>query len=158
MILDEIRQDAMGGEVFVFFDMDGTIAEYDLVESAPMGDDFYAQKRPLFSMISKVESLSKDKNVHVGICSICRTKVQKESKILWLKKFLPFLDEQFVHIIVLQDEIFDQDTKRQLKGALLTRIYGDETVYLVEDDLRIIKSTKHHFPKIKITHFSRFLD
>lgn len=144
-LVDKIIEQAKGHKVYVYFDMDGTCVEYKSGEIQLIKGNqpnFFLQKRPLFTVLSIMEKLSKVDNVVVGILSNCYFDEQKADKITWLGKYAPFIKAENINIIVLNNETYTPDTKDYLKANLLKKLHNDtQYVYLIEDNHQILKAT-----------------
>ena len=145
-LVEKIKTLAKENIVYLYFDMDGTCAEYksgekDLIKGN--AKDFFLIKRPLFSILKIMEDLANSENVIVGILSNCYFEEQKQDKITWLQKYAPFIKRENINIIVLSNETYTTETKDYLKPNLLKKLHNDTTyVYLIEDNHQILKATR----------------
>lgn len=156
-LVDEILEIAKSDNVTVFFDMDGTCVEYiagekdDILSNKP---GLYLDKRPIKTVVKIMEKLSKNPNIKIKILSNCHFKEQKEEKILWLQKNLPFISKEDVHIIVLSEENYTKETKDFLKAKFILKMNLNSKIFLIEDNLDIIKASRkmgvdaHHVSRI----------
>ena len=162
MFIDIIKEDAKRGKVIIYSDMDGVLCEYGAGEKGLIMSNekgFYLSKRPLFSMLRKLEELSHIENVEVGIMSNCYYLEQKEDKIKWLEKYCPFIKKENINIIVLTNEVYTKETKDFLKGERLLSITSgsNKKWYLIEDNHDIIKCT-NKLVEGSGRHFSELID
>lgn len=161
MLLKEISLLAKKEKVYVSFDMDGVIAEYDVSktdEHKKKTDNFYINKRPMKTVIKFMKKLSK-KGVTVLILSCCHFENQKEEKILWLKKHVPFLKAENIHIICYENvESEKLKDKYSLKTQYLEKLFEnrDGVVFHVDDDVRVISSMKKS-DRINVKHISSLI-
>ncbi len=146
ILFDKILEMAKTKKVKVFFDMDGTCAEFKSGEKNDILTNkkgLFLDKRPIKTVLKVMERLSKIPNVEVCILSNCHYQEQKEEKIEWLRKFAPFIIPENIFIIVLSNENYTSDNKHFLKGNKIKKILSsDETAFLIEDDHRVIKATQ----------------
>lgn len=144
MLIDNIFKDAKKEKVNVFFDMDGTLVEY-LLDSNNLryvsGSNYYSNNRPLKYTLNIAKKLSKNKNISVHILSNCPLNEQIQQKTNWLKRYAPFIKPENIHIICYENLTFKNEEKPELKGRFLKNNFDGEKCYLIEDDLKNIKTT-----------------
>lgn len=163
MLINEIKEIAKENSVYVFFDMDGVLVEFDTreYEQVKNGEaDVFLNKRPIISTKKFAKKLSKIKNVIVGIMSNCYAKVQREDKKVWLKKYMPFIKEENINIISYDEVKFKKEEKDLLKGNYLTNKYKNNTakIFLIDDNINIIKATNKNFKNISCHHVSMIIN
>lgn len=160
-LIKEIKTKAKLQKVKVYFDMDGTLAEYDAEDKEKILSNqagVYLTKRPLKSIIYVANKLAKIDNIEICIASNCHFKEQKEEKLLWLEKYTPFIKKENINIIVFNDMIFSKEEKDFLKANLIiSNLKQNEFAYLIEDDHKIIRAT-NKFSNIKACHMSMFVN
>lgn len=160
-LIKEIKTRAKSQKVKVYFDMDGTLAEYDAEDKEKILSNqagVYLTKRPLKSIIYVANKLAKIDNIEICIASNCHFKEQKEEKLLWLEKYTPFIKKENINIIVFNDMIFSKEEKDFLKANLIiSNLKQNEFSYLIEDDHKIIRAT-NKFSNIKACHMSMFVN
>lgn len=161
--IDELKEKTKTQKVKLYFDMDGTCAEYNVGEKNDILTNkkgFYLTKRPLKYILQKMKDFSKMKNVEICVASNCHFKEQKNDKIEWLNKYLPFIKMENINIIVLNEITFKKEEKDFLKGRLIKKtLKDDEHAYLIEDDHDIIKATNSlNFKNLTACHISTIID
>lgn len=160
-LIKEIKTKAKSQKVKVYFDMDGTLAEYDAEDKEKILSNqagVYLTKRPLKSIINVADKLAKIDNIEICIASNCHFKEQKEEKLLWLEKHAPFIKKENINIIVFDDMIFSKEEKDFFKANLImSKLKQNEFSYLIEDDHKIIRAT-NKFSNIKACHMSMFVN
>ena len=160
-LIKEIKTRAKSQKVKVYFDMDGTLAEYDAEDKEKILSNqagVYLTKHPLKSIINVADKLAKIDNIEICIASNCHFKEQKEEKLLWLEKYTPFIKKENINIIVFNDMIFSKEEKDFLKANLIiSKLKQNEFAYLIEDDHKIIRAT-NKFSNIKACHMSMFVN
>ena len=160
-LIKEIKTRAKSQKVKVYFDMDGTLAEYDAEDKEKILSNqagVYLTKRPLKSIINVADKLAKIDNIEICIASNCHFKEQKEEKLLWLEKYTPFIKKENINVIVFNDMIFSKEEKDFLKANLIiSNLKQNEFAYLIEDDHKIIRAT-NKFSNIKACHMSMFVN
>lgn len=161
MIVEQIKQQAKNKKVNLFFDMDGTCAEYDTRDGAKIKSNqpnFYFSKRPLKSIIKVMKYLSKIKNVTISILSNCHFEEQEQDKLRWLKLYCPFIKQQNIKIIVFEKIKHTKEERPFLKANYLkTVMEGGEPntdYYLVEDDIKIMEASMKALPELNVVHIS----
>ncbi len=163
MLIDDIFEQSKKNKVFVYFDMDGVVAEYDTHNGRPKEKiaGFFRNKRPVKTMVDIMYVLTLSKNITVGIMSNCYDEAQKADKIDWLGRNIPFLKPENIHIIMLDYADYTRETKDQLKGQYISTLHAknkNEKIYLIEDDLDIIHTINDHFANIQAEHLSCLLN
>lgn len=163
MLINEIKEIAKQNSVYVFFDMDGVLAEFETREYDKIKNgeaNYFTKSRPIKSTIKFAKKLSKIKNIEVCIMSNCYSGVQKEDKIVWLKKYAPFIKPENINIIAYSEVSFKKEEKDLLKGNYLTEKYKDADInmFLIEDNINIIKATNKNFKRISCHHVSMIID
>ena len=160
-LIKEIKTKAKSQKVKVYFDMDGTLAEYDAEDKEKILSNqagVYLTKRPLKSIINVADKFARIDNIEICIASNCHFKEQKEEKLLWLEKHTPFIKKENINIIVFDDMIFSKEEKDFLKANLIiSNLKQNEFSYLIEDDHKIIRAT-NKFSNIKACHMSMFVN
>lgn len=162
-VVDEIILSSKGKKTFVFFDMDGTLADYDIDKDNSRYDEtkkFYLDKRPLKSIIKIAKMLSKKPSIEVEICSNCHYEKDKFEKLEWLNKFMPFLNKENIIINVYEFlGIETPEQKHNIKKVVLLDRFKDRDViiYHIDDDVNVIRSLKHE-NKIRVIHISSLIN
>lgn len=160
MFIDEIKKIAKTQKIDLFFDMDGVLVEYindPNKERYNLGTNFYTYGRPVLTMIKLAKRFSRIPNVTVHILSNCPLEEQIEQKTNWLKIHAPFFKKENIHIICYEKLVFEKEEKPFLKPKFLKDNFGDKTVFLIEDDLRNIKSTNTFYKERIAYHISSLL-
>lgn len=116
---------------YLFIDMDGVLAEYNVRGSVILDNwfegDIFLQLKPVIPMVNKIYELSKRKDISIFILSAVPSREASDEKIAWLVKYYPFLKRE--------NWYFVGETKRKID-------YLDEIccgidksdVYLLEDN------------------------
>ena len=128
----------------VLFDMDGVLAEFVAGEDKHIKNNvpnIYLDKRPIKSVIQVAEKLSKMKNVEVGILSSCDYSNQVAEKKQWLKKYLPFLQNNKIFILVWENQRYTKENRCFAKLSVIQDIKGYDKIYLIEDKHENILAT-----------------
>lgn len=158
----EIKKLAKTENILCLFDMDGTCVEYGTNEKSHILNnekDFFKFKRPLKYVLKKMKSLSKTKNVRVGILSNCYFEEQRQDKIFWLKNNAPFIADENINIIVLNNETYTTETKDFIKANRIKTIARpNEKVFFFEDSHDIIKATHKALSDVNVFHISALID
>ncbi len=162
MIVDDIKNIAKTQKVYVSFDMDGVIAEYDISKNdlhKTKTNDYYKIKRPIKTIIHIMKMLFEIQNIEVGILSACHFENQKQDKIEWLKINVPFLKKENIHIISYEKIKFDEKNKYSLKTQYLENLFKNNQyiVFHIDDDVRVIKSMKNS-SDINVVHISSLIE
>ena len=159
MFIDNIKKESKTNKVKVFFDMDGVLAEYRIIKEEVFDiPGFYTNLRPLKESLKFMKRVFKIKNVEACILSCCRTIQHKKDKLIWLKKYAPYLKPENIHIICYEEITFDKKEKHKLKEKFLLKMKEKEDfiAYHIDDDVRIIKAEKSTIG-INIVHLSSII-
>lgn len=144
----------------VLFDMDGVVAEYKFGENPKIQQEVpgvYLEKRPILSMINVAKKLNKQKNLTIGILSSCDFDSQVIEKKKWLKKYMPFIKDENIYIIVWNNEPYTRETRCYAKADVIKKLKGYTQIFLIEDTHKNINATNEYLPTIA-HHLSEFLD
>lgn len=144
----------------VLFDMDGVLAEFVAGEDVFIENEtpnIYLNKRPIKTVIKVAKKLSKIKNITVGILSSCSHSSQVLEKKKWLRKYLPFIDENNIYIIVWANESYTIKTRSNAKLDQIQKISGYDDIFLIEDTHKNISTTNQNIPNCA-HHVSELLD
>ncbi len=147
MFRDEIIERAKNEKIYLSFDMDGVLAEYNVSngdEHRSHISNVYLSKRPIMSIIDWIKDIMQCANIEIGILSNCYFREHKKEKIEWLHNYLPELKQENIHIICYEDIEMEYVDKFSLKKDFLEREFAGKkyTVYHIDDDIRIIKRLK----------------
>lgn len=159
MIIDEIKEQAKYTNVLILSDMDGVVAEYGTNEKKSIlsnHPNFYLNRRPIRTIINTYKELSELENITIGIVSNCFYEEQKQDKLKWLEKHMPFVNKDYVRIIKLSEEKYDKESKDYIKSKYIEKMIKNKEVmvYFFEDDHGIIRSTHKALPNVYTAHMS----
>lgn len=144
----------------VLFDMDGVLAEYvageeiNIINEVP---NTYLNKRPIKSVIKVAEQLHKMQNITVGILSSCDHASQVIEKKKWLQKYIPFIKENKIFIVVWANEEYTIETRCYAKLEVIQKINGFDKIFLIEDTHKNISTTNQTIQNCA-HHVSELLD
>ena len=144
----------------VLFDMDGVLAEYvageeiNIINAVP---NTYLSKRPIQSIVKVAQELHNMPKISVGILSSCDYPSQVIEKKEWLKKYLPFINDDKIFIVVWQNENYTKETRCFAKLDVIKKINGYDKIYLIEDTHKNISATNETIPNCA-HHLSELLD
>lgn len=159
MIIDEIKEQAKYTNVLILSDMDGVVAEYGTNEKKSILSNhlnFYLNRRPIRTIINAYKELSELENITIGIVSNCFYEEQKQDKLKWLEKHMPFVNKDYVRIIKLSEEKYDKESKDYIKSKYIEKMIKNKEVmvYFFEDDHGIIRCTHKALPNVYTAHMS----
>ena len=161
MLIEKILKQSKQEKLNVFFDMDGTLVEYQLDQYGKRktkGANFYVNARPILYTIKIAKKLNRIKNISVHILSNCNLSEQIKEKTEWLAKYMSFLNKDNIHIICYEN-ISEQELaqKALLKSKFIKSNFEFETNFLIEDDLKNINETNKFFNKNIAYHISSLI-
>lgn len=136
-------------KIVIYFDMDGVFAELDI------GNFDYDSIRPINSIINLMKKLH-DSGITVEVLSVCRNNEIVKEKLVWLKKYVPFIENDKIHLLSKEDnEGFESN---ELKSNFLNdNMDNDKIIIEVDDDMTIIKKLLKENPKVKVYHISSLM-
>ena len=142
----------------VLFDMDGVLAEFIAGEDVFIENEtpnIYLNKRPIKTVVKVAKKLSKMKNITVGILSSCSHQSQVLEKKKWLQKYLPFVQDGNIFIVVWANEKFTMANRRKAKLKKIQTMSGYDKIFLIEDKHdnisetnKVIKNCAHHVSEL----------
>ncbi len=147
-IMNEISLD---NNVTLFVDMDGVIASYDF--GKPLD---FSNKRPLTTNIKNLEMICDLKNVELHILSVCREDNQVDEKTTWLKKYVPFIKQENVHILSKQGDMNNSSSKMKL--SFLEKYRTNNKIALIDDDIRVLRLIADNNKNILLFQDSALID
>lgn len=148
MYLENFLEQYKNKKVKMFVDMDGVIADFNLGKACD-----YDKKRPLYSSINKLESISKKDNVDLYIFSATRMNKGYDEKQYWLDKYAPFFKKE--NRVIISREEHDFVESATLKADYMKNVERDGSVIVVIDDdpknLRAIQKSNEDVILLKDT-------
>ena len=93
----------------------------------------------------------------IGILSSCDYPSQVIEKKKWLNKYLPFIKEENIYIVVWQNNIYTNENRCVAKLDVIKQIEGYDSVFLIEDTHKNISATNEAIPNCA-HHVSELLD
>ncbi len=128
------------GDIDVYVDMDGVLAEYKYGEGTKIltGDTaVYFQKRPIKTIIKFIRKYFKRNNFY--ILTSCIKENQIVAKKEWVKKYLPFFNQDNMVCIVSEDfESRINDKVNYISQKINSR---NKKSILIEDTHEILKKS-----------------
>ena len=133
MYLKEFLEQFKESNVRLFVDMDGVIADYDVGKAKD-----YDKKRPLLTSISKLDEISKMKNIELFILSVTRMNEGINQKNNWLDEYAPFFKKE--NRIIISREANNFVTSAELKENYICSLKRDDgIIIIIDDDPTILK-------------------
>ncbi len=141
-----------GKNIYVFVDMDGVVAEYDI------GNFDYDTIRPLQSNIKRIKKLIND-NINVKVLTICKNNKIVDEKVKWIEKYMPFFDINNVIFISKENEKYRELSSKELKSEFLKLNTNDNNINIVvDDDNEIVKYLVKNNKNIIVFQVSSWID
>ena len=140
--------------------MDGVVADYDMLDYKLHGEekDIYLNKRPIKTVINILEKISTLENVNLYILSITRYKKQINGKKIWLKKNMPFINNNNIKIISREEKEW-HDPSIIKSNYLNDNIKNEQAVNIHIDDSHVVLKEIDKLDKdITPLHISSILD
>ncbi|MBO6145621.1 MAG: hypothetical protein J6O62_02295 [Bacilli bacterium] len=149
MKLFDYVEENNSSNISIYCDLDGVLAEYDI------GNFDYETIRPINTTINNIQKLYSKNNVNIYILSICKNNKVVDDKIIWLKKYMPFLNNE--NIVLISKEKEKGIESDELKSNYLIENAKSDINIVIDDDIRIIKKLKEN-NNLKIFHVSSLID
>lgn len=139
----------INSKIIMYVDMDGVIADYEVGVAKN-----YDKKRPLYTSLEKLETISKKYKIEMHILSVTRYKNGIKEKNDWLDRYAGFFKKENRHILCR--ELNDMKNAKTLKLEFLSKLVMNEDYkYIIIDDdpaiLREIMEMKKDFILLKDT-------
>lgn len=138
--------------ISIYCDMDGVLAEYDI------GNFDYETIRPLKSTIKKIEDLYKEKNISIYILSICKTDSIVSNKIIWFKKYMPFLKNENIILLSKEDKKYNGVSSKEIKSNYLKEYAKNDVNIVIDDDNDVIKYIRKNNENVIVFQDSSLID
>ncbi len=134
---------ALPGKTAIYWDMDGTLAEFDRICNYPKY--FYINKRPINAVLNAAKRLDENQNIDSFVLSklppIGMTYEESErTKNIWLDNHAPFIRKQN-RVFTTDDTILEDGTyfgKYGFFKNLLENNKDYDNIVFVDDDMRHI--------------------
>ncbi len=142
--------------VAIFIDMDGTINVYNVypeeIVKQKMQEE-YSETEPAQYIIDILKDISKISNIDLYILSLSKSvKITKEKKD-WLKKYVPFINEENWIIITKELNEYSSENRDIVKAQKIKDLENKYDYFiLLDDDHKILKEAQ----KIVGKNFSPF--
>ena len=132
----------INGNIKLFVDMDGVIADYNVGKAYD-----YDQKRPLYDSIKKLEEVSKMENIELFVLSITRMTEGFNQKHEWLDKYASFFKRK--NRVIISSEANNFERSKTLKSKFFKELKRDgNTIILIDDDPSILDEIKENVPDV----------
>ena len=159
MYLKEYLEQFGDKKIKLFVDMDGVVADYDLLnfESVKTSPDAYLNKRPITTVINIFRNLSKLDNVTIYILSVAKQENQINGKLVWLSENMNFIPKSQINII-------PRDTNGWTKASILKKDFlksnyeKDNISLMIDDSHDVLKEVKNLDIGIIPVHISTVID
>lgn len=156
---NKIKEMAENKKVDIYVDMDGVVADYDLLnfESVKTSPDAYLNKRPITTVINIFRNLSKLDNVTIYILSVAKQENQINGKLVWLSENMNFIPKSQINII-------PRDTNGWTKASILKKEFlksnyeKDNISLMIDDSHDVLKEVKNLDIGIIPVHISTVID
>ena len=153
MIIFDILKDLDNKNVDMYVDMDGVIADYEVGVPAR-----YDKKRPLVSILSKLEEISKMPNVKLHILSVTRMSEGIEQKNKWLDEFAPFFKKENRNILSREQYNFEKNAI-DLNYEFITSLeQKDSQIIFIDDDPSILRKIDENCENILLLKETTLID
>ncbi len=142
--------------VAIFIDMDGTINVYNVypeeIVKQKMQEE-YSETEPAQYIIDILKDISRISNIDLYILSLSKSvKITKEKKD-WLKKYVPFINEENWIIITKELNEYSSENRDIVKAQKIKDLENKYDYFiLLDDDHKILKEAQ----KIVGKNFSPF--
>lgn len=133
-------------KVALFVDMDGTITEYKVYQSGFITNDtkeLFLNAEPVNIIIDNLKAVNNIENLDIYILSLSKSKIINEEKKVWLKKYVPFIEEKNYIILVKENGDYNQENRTIVKAQKMKNKLDEyDYVMLLDDEHKILKETQ----------------
>lgn len=133
-------------KVALFVDMDGTITEYKVYQSGFITNDtkeLFLNAEPVNVIIDNLKEVNNIENLDIYILSLSRSKIINEEKRMWLKKYVPFIEEKNYIILVKENGDYNQENRMIVKAQKMKdKLKEYDYVMLLDDEHKILRETQ----------------
>lgn len=144
-------------KILIYIDMDGVVADYNMMNHEGDSKDVYLNKRPLKTIINIFEKINDEKNIELHILSVTRHKIQITGKLTWLEKEMPFIKKENIHIISREEKDYIHPSKIKT-DFIKHNIKNNEITIHIDDDHLVLKEIKKNIKEIIVLHPSSIID
>ena len=131
-------------KVALFVDMDGTITEYKVYQSGFITNDtkeLFLNAEPVNIIIDNLKAVNNIENLDIYILS--KSKIINEEKKVWLKKYVPFIEEKNYIILVKENGDYNQENRTIVKAQKMKNKLDEyDYVMLLDDEHKILRETQ----------------
>ena len=132
-------------KVALFVDMDGTITEYKVYQSGFITNDtkeLFLNAEPVNIIIDNLKA-DNIENLDIYILSLSKSKIINEEKKVWLKKYVPFIEEKNYIILVKENGDYNQENRTIVKAQKMKNKLDEyDYVMLLDDEHKILRETQ----------------
>ena len=133
-------------KVALFVDMDGTITEYKVYQSGFITNDtkeLFLNAEPVNIIIDNLKAVNNIENLDIYILSLSKSKIINEEKKVWLKKYVPFIEEKNYIILVKENGDYNQENRTIVKAQKMKNKLNEyDYVMLLDDEHKILRETQ----------------
>ena len=133
-------------KVALFVDMDGTITEYKVYQSGFITNDtkeLFLNAEPVNIIIDNLKAVNNIENLDIYILSLSKSKIINEEKKVWLKKYVPFIEEKNYIILVKENGDYNQENRTMVKAQKMKNKLDEyDYVMLLDDEHKILRETQ----------------
>lgn len=133
-------------KVALFVDMDGTITEYKVYQSGFITNDtkeLFLNAEPVNIIIDNLKAVNNIENLDIYILSLSKSKIINEEKKVWLKKYVPFIEEKNYIILVKENGDYNQENRTLVKAQKMKNKLDEyDYVMLLDDEHKILRETQ----------------
>lgn len=147
--------------VAMFIDMDGTINEYVVFAENTIPrkmEDNYMNIKPISQILEILKEIGKIASIDLYILSLSRTKNLTQIKKDWFKKYVSFIPEENLIILIKETGDYTNENRDKIKAVkMLEKADNYDYFILLDDDHRILKQTANIIGNVDVYHISSAL-
>lgn len=145
--------------ISIYIDMDGVVVDYDMENHQKLGnnENIFLNKRPVNTVINILKEANKLENIELHILSAVRHTNQKNGKLIWLEKHMPFIKKENIHIVSREENNFLHPSI--IKCEFLKENLNKTNINIhIDDDHRVLKELNKNIKNLKTLHPSSIID
>lgn len=137
------------GEVHIYLDMDGVLANYDV------GSSDYNDRRVLHNNVDSIKFLSTIPKVEIYILSVCMKESDISIKDSWLDRNANFIKKE--NRVFLSKEGKDK-TSMELKSEYIKGLNRNNKIVFLDSDNQVLEYVKYNNEDVTLLHASELVD
>ena len=105
--------------------------------------ELFLNAEPVNIIIDNLKAVNNIENLDIYILSLSKSKIINEEKKVWLKKYVPFIEEKNYIILVKENGDYNQENRTIVKAQKMKNKLDEyDYVMLLDDEHKILRETQ----------------